>query len=793
MIETLWQDVRLSVRGLIRSRWVSVVAAGSLALGIAANTTVFSLVQAVEFPRLPYPDSQRILFVESRNDERGIAGMLVSAPDAADIASSAPTLEVSALAADQSSVLRVDGRAIRVSGRRVEPEFFDVLGLPAALGRTLGPQDRPGVILLGDGLWRSRFGSDRMIIGAPIRVDGDAVTVVGVMPPGFDPDADFWTPLAGSTAGHRRDDRQFMLFARVERTASIAAAGVELGAISRRLAAEHPATNRGWTMVPIELSRLHGRDARKPLLLLQAAVALVLLIACANIAHILLARGTRRRHEMAVRLSLGATRARLISALLMDAVVLSAAGGTLGLVLSMWGIDLARAIGGFPDVIDPRLNGLVLTFTSAVAMLTAVLCGIAPALRGSAVAPDTALRHGGRGGSGDSRGRLRAAMAAGQIAAALALSVCAVLMLQSLANRHRVDLGFEPRLAVRGEVMFAGERYSEPSAVRAAVEAILVDLASATDVTAAGASTWALPTGAGAQRQMTLPSDEDRLLPTTVRRGVEAVTPGYFDALGIPVKLGRAFTDADRRGTAAIVNDELAQHLWPGRSPVGELLRLGGAAEEAPIVTVVGVVGTVRRSPMHGTPVAIVYLPLAQYPNPGVAFTVRARHDVGQAASALEAAVARADAMLVPDNVRSIESQIAEFVAPLHLITFMLTAFGVAGVLLAALGVFGTMSYAVTERRQELAIRAALGAGSTSLLGLVLGSAVRITVIGILVGAVLAFASTRALGSYLFGVASGDPLTYTLVAVLLCGVSVGACYRPARLAASADPAALLRS
>lgn len=793
MFEMLRRDLWAAVRNSRHDPWVTAVAAGSLALGIAANTTVFSLVQAVEFPRLPYPEAHRIVVLESQNEERGVA-MLVSAPDAIDIAAAARTLETTALAGDQSSVFRVGGASKRVSGRRVSPGFFEVFGLPAALGRTMGAEDQQGVIVLSDSVWRSHFGADPGVVGSSVRLDGGVVTVIGVMPPRFDSDAHFWTPL-GSTSAHSRDDRQFRFFARMASTVSVGNARAELAELSRRLAVEYPDSNRAWLMVPIELSRLHGRDVRQSFLMLQGAVALVLLIVCANIANILLARATGRRHEMAVRQSLGATRGRLISTLVMDALVVSIFGGAAGLMLSVWAIPLVRALGGVPTAVEPELNALVLAFTTCVSAVTAAVCGIVPAVRASAVPAHGALREGGRGGALDPRGgRMRAALAAAQIAAALVLTVCAALMLQTLVERYHVGLGFEPRLAVRADVMFVGERYRDPAAIRATVDAIVRDLATRTDVTAAGASTWALPTGAGAQRQMTLPSDGDRLLPSSVRRALEAVTPGYFAALGIPVSLGRTFTEADREGGAAvaIVNEELARHLWSERNPIGERLRLGAAGEAAPIVTVVGVVRSVRRSPMHDAPMARVYLPFAQHPNPGVELTVRARHDVARVARALEGAVARADPLLVADHVRPVESEMAQFVAPLRLMTWLLTGFGAAGALLAALGVFGTMSYLVSLRRHELAIRAALGAHRASLLGLVLGSALRIGVLGLFAGVALAFAAARALNSYLFGVTARDPVTYTLAAVLLMAVCLAACYWPARTAAAADPAALLR-
>jgi putative ABC transport system permease protein len=398
----------------------------------------------------------------------------------------------------------------------------------------------------------------------------------------------------------------------------------------------------------------------------------------------------------------------------------------------------------------------------------------------------------GRGTRG--RSRLRSALVAAQIASALVLVTCGALMLRTLANRGHVDLGFDPRGAIRADLPLPPERYSDPAAMRTVVAATLDRLNRLPDVTAAGASTWALPTGAGAQRQFTLPRDADRALPGSIRRGVEAVTPAYFDALGASLKAGRFFSETDRDGTApvAIVNDELARRLWPDRSPLGERLRLGSATEVAPIVTVVGVVSTIRRSAMHDFVVARVYVPYAQYPNPAVTLVVRARGPVASSVRALQAAVSQTDAAFLLEGVRTVEEDLAQFVAPIRLITSILAGFGAAGLLLAALGVFGTMSYTVSQREREMAVRAALGADRGRLFRLVFWSALRMTAAGIAAGVVIAFAATRALAAFLFGVSPTDPVTFGGAIGFLTLVSFAACYRPAHTAATADPMVIFR-
>jgi putative ABC transport system permease protein len=794
VINAFRHDLAFALRSLLRGRLVSAIAVLSLAIGIAANTTAFSLVQALEFPNLIYPDASRIVFLESRNDARGIDEMMLSEPDARDIAAATRTLVAVSISAQQSSILRIGTAARRVQGRRVEPGFFDLLRVPPATGRVFSGDDDQGVIVLSDSLWREQFGADAAIIGQPIRLDGGVTTVVGVMPRLFDGDADFWTPLGRSIAGARRDDRQFELLARVAPGRTLDDVRVELTALSTRLAAERPETNRQWQMYATPLARLHGRDARQSFLLLQAAVGFVLLIACANIANILLARGVERRREIAVRIAIGASRGRLMASMMTEAIVLSAAGGALGVLASMWGIRFARSVGGFPDVIEPHLNLPVLAFVIAVTAATGVICGLAPALRASAVAPEPILREAGRGTTDRSVGRLGAALVVAQVAGALMLATCAALLLRSFINRERVTLGFEPRGAFRADVSLPFDRYGDPARIQQALDRIIAAASSDPAIAAAGVRTWALPTGAGAQRQFTLPRHGDAALAPGVRRNVDAVTPDYFRAMGMQMQRGRAFTNADRAGSepVAIVNEELARRLWPDGGAVGSVLRLGTPGEQAPVVAVVGVVATLRRSPMHDSPLATAYVPYAQYPNGTFTIVARGRGDAAAAVRAIETAVRSADGELLAENVKTLDADVGQFMAPLRFVTEVLTGFAAAAVLLAGLGVFGMMSYSVVQRYHEIAVRSALGADRAAILRLVLGGALRLTAAGVLIGALLSALAARALRVYLFGVTPTDPFTYAVVAAVLPLLSLAACWRPARAAAGVDPMALLR-
>lgn len=787
MVETLFQDVRLAIRGFQRNVGVTLLALASLAIGIAANATIFSLVQAVEFPQLIYPDASRIVFLESRNATRALDSMPTSAPDALDIAKAASTLEHATLTADQSSILTYGDRRLRVGGRRVGSDFFTVMRVAPQIGRALQAGDQPGVMVLSDATWRNEFGADPSVLNRAVRLDEGSVTIVGVMPPRFDADADFWTPLEASISSAPRDDRQFTMFARLADGRSLADAEHELHVISERLVRDHALTNAGWVTVPIALPHLHGRDSRGAFFMLQGAVTFVLLIVCANVANLQLALGTRRTREMALRLSLGAPRARLIRQLLTESLVLALGGGAFGVLLALWGIQLAKSIGGFPLEIQPALNLPVLTFTAGVSMLTGVLSGLMPALRASSTSPQTALRADDGRTSSDRRGRVRSALVALQIASAVVLVVCAALMTQTFENRQRVDLGFDATNAVQGSLSL-GSVGRDDATRRAAVDRLLVALTSNNNVQSAGASAWALPTGAGGERVIT------RTIPdgtTMIHRGsgAEAVTPDFFAALGVPLKAGRTFTNADSVGAApvAIINDTLARAMWGDASPIGQTLRLGATdAPNAPVVTVVGVVGSIRRSAMHNTTIARVYLPFAQHPSDAMTVTVRGRTDTTTAARALEAAVRAVDPTLLAEDVKTVEADLAQFIAPMRMITLLLATFGVIGLLLAALGVFGMMSYVVSQQERELAVRTALGATHFDIMTMVVRSALLVTISGIVPGILAALLAARTLQSLLYGVSATDPSTFVGVALFLAIVSLGACYRPARAAATVD-------
>ena len=582
------------------------------------------------------------------------------------------------------------------------------------------------------------------------------------------------------------------MFARLPDSVSFGDATREITAVSARLATDYPATNLGWEMFPTQLTRMHGQDSHGAFLLMQGAVAFVLLIACANIANILLARGTRRAHEMAVRIALGAGRTRLVRQLLTESLLLALAGGLVGTWLTLWGIRLARGLYEFPEAIDPSLNLLVLAFTASVSAITGVICGLFPALRASRVTPQMTLQsEGARGATSQAaRGWLRATLRGGTGRKRRVLATGAGLLVQSLINRQHVDLDSTP-LAPCARSRAVRRTIRERRRQRAPPRRCWIGC----DATGRQRRRCA---GLGARRRSRRPPAILAAWPRQRRRSTGApnrsASRPVASRMGVPIRQGRVFADARSAGAplVAIINEEFARQAWPGRN------RSATSSGSAPRIRrhrrrrSSASSASMRRSAMHGFVVSRIYVPYAQFPAANLSLVVRARGDVAPAMAAMQTAVRQTDASLVLDAERTVEADVAMFVQPVRFITVLFTAFGVTGVLLAALGVFGTMSYAVSQRQREMAVRAALGADRGDLFRLVLESGLRVTAVGLAGGVVAAIVTARALGSFLFGITPADPGTLAAVAAALAAVSLAACYRPAHIAASVDPMTVLR-
>jgi predicted permease len=811
-MQTLWQDLRFGARMLLKNPGLSIIALMTLMLGVGANTAIFSVVNGVLLKPLPYPDADRLVVLREASAAR--PEMPVSYPDLLDWRARQDVFEEVAASMVVGGVLTGAGEPERVFGRRVSENFFAALGVRPRPGRAFtAAEDRPGgerVTVISHGLWQRRYGGDPRLLGQKIEYNGERFTVVGVTPAGFDfygrdnANNDFFLPLgqlADQDYMQKRDSHPgITAVARMKPGVSLGQARAAMAAVAADLAREHPATNAGVGIALAPLIEDYVGDARPALGALTAAAALVLLIACANVANLLLARAAGRRREIALRLALGATRFRLARQLLTESLLLALGGGLLGLLLAVWGVELLTRLG--PEAL-PRLEGVtvdarVLGFTALVTLLTGVVFGLAPALRSTKAGLNEALKEGARGSQAQGSG-LRGALVAAEVALSLMLLVGAGLLLRSLHRLTRVDPGFDPRGVLTLRVRLPDARYRELSQITGFLERLLPRVASLPGVEGACLTT-AVPLGR---------SDENTLLiegqpppegpPAALTQWVSA---DYHRTFAVALLQGRYLTPHDRADAAPVVlvDEELARRHFPGHpigAVVGRRLRLDGEGE--PWREIVGVVRRVNHSGLDQRPRPQIYGPYEQMNRRWLAEVGRAM-DVAVKTSgepqALVGAIRREvqalDRELPLSHVRTMEEALSRSLAPRRFSLMLLAAFASVALLLSAVGVYGVVSYAAAERTREIGIRKALGAHDGDIVSLVIGQGMRPALGGVAAGLLAAAALTRLLSSLLFGVSAHDPLTLAVVAALLAGVSLAACWIPARRATKVDPTVALR-
>lgn len=796
----LSQDIRYALRSLSRAPGFSVVALLTLALGIGGTTAIFSIVDGVLLRPLPYSDSGRILRVARL--AAAVRGTTFSAGDYRDLKKSATLL--TAIAGFRADVVDMTGRGEprRVTGLQTTAAFFDVFDAPPLLGRMYHEAtDRPGtpVAVISESLWRQQFGADPNIAGVRIRLNGIPTEIIGVAPAfvrhPLKSDAWMLSPLDVPTSPFggdadktgSRDVNYFDVVARVSPARQVSDAVGELTAIGDRMARENPATNAEETLTGEVLASSMITNVRTAMFVLLGAMGFVLLIACANVAGLLIARGASRRREMAVRSALGAGRGRLVQQLLTESLVLAVGGGALGLLLSGWLVEalVALAPEDLPRLSEVGMDWRVAAFGCAATLIVGVLFGLTPAWQTSRPDLSTGLKDGGRGGT--TRSGLRSVMVVSQVALALVLSIAAGLMLTSFSRLRAVDPGFRVTEVVTVELLLPLARYNEADQRR--FYAGVLDRLQANPITAQSAMLFPFPFGGGnAQAQFTVVGQPAKPRGQQLAADLNSISPGYLKTAGLQLIKGRDFTSADDEAAAPVaLISESAVKEFNGRDPIGEQIDLGDP------VTVVGIVSDARRSSLAASPNAAVYLPFKQFVLPYMGAMVRTDRGAAAVARAVKAAVAELDPDLPMGDVRTMEQIIERSTGEPRFRSSLIACFAGLALVLAAVGVYGLISFTVTQRIPEIGVRLALGASPTQVFSHVIGDGLRLAVIGIVLGVVAAIGATTAIRGLLFNTEAVDPLIYGGLSLLLLTMAALACYVPARRAMRVDPLTALHS
>ena len=803
-METLWQDLRYGARMLARSPGFTTVAVLSLALGIGANTAIFSVLHAVVLQPFPYHEPDRIVTLWQTHRKEGGRRDQVSVANFLDWQERSQSFEAMAILRPYGLDYTGGDYPESIRSWLVSRGFFQILGVDALIGRTLVPEDyKPGndnVAVFSHGLWQRKFGAAPDVVGQRIVLDGEPFTVVGVMPPEFAfPDKhEIWAPFIVTEATRQTVHGAFLdAVARLKPGVTLAQAQAEMDAIAAQLRHEHPRRNEDVGVAVVPLPEQVIGHVRPALLLLLGAVGLVLLIACANVANLLVARSAQREQEFAVRTALGATRMRLMRQLLTESFLLAFLGGAGGLLLASWAASAIVSWGpsDLPRLDQVGLNPTVLGFGVAVSSLTAIVFGLIPALRLSPAEPFGSLKEGSRTAVGGRRQhRLRHVLVVGEVMVALVLLAGAGLLVRSFVRLMQVDLGFLPQRVLALQVFVFGGKYPDDRHRMQFFDDVLQRLASLPGVNSAGAASFLPFVDAQIEIKARFavegqPAPEPGQEPLA---NVTIATPGYFRTMGIPLRRGRLFGELDNLDSAPVVliNETLARRYWPDEDPIGRRIALShGGVQTREII---GVVGDVRQYGLLGQPVSEVFLPLRQAPFGSMTLLVRSAGDPLDLLAATKTAVWAVDKDLPFWSSAPMTHLIADSVADRRGLLLLLGLFAAMALCLAVVGIYGVISLLTAQRTREIGVRLALGAQRRDVLWLVLGQGMKLTFAGVALGLIGAVLSTRLLSSFLYGVKPTDPLTLAVVAALLTVVALLACYVPARRATRVDPMTALR-
>jgi putative ABC transport system permease protein len=806
---TLLHDIRYAIRMLLKQPGFTAVAVLALALGIGANTAIFSIVNAVLLRPLPYADPGQLVMVWMDYRVGGNKEDIHSWPAYVDYRDGNTTFASMAGYTNASLNLTGTGEPERILGASATASFWDVMRTPPLLGRVFTPEENTQgndrVIVLSHGLWQRRFAAQRSIVGQEIEVDGAKRTVIGVMPPAFrfpEKNTDFWVPLAISPELQAQRAAYWLtIVGRLKPGVTVEQARPEMEAIAKRLETQFPESNANTGVNLVSLRDQTVGRVRPALYVLLGAVALVLLIACANVANLLLSRAAAREREFAIRSAVGAGRAQIVRQLLVESVVLGVVAAAVGVGLAIFGLDALKAMlpADMPRVDQIGVDARVLGFTLAVSMVTAVAFGLVPALQASKPKLSETLKEaGGRSGSGGVRSRqVRRLLVIAEVALAIMLLVGAGLLIKSFNRLQSVDLGFRTDRMLTVELQLPPSKYGDGNARRPFHAALLERLANLPGVEGAAATTSILLTNTPNSGYFNI---EGRPTPRAGERievTIDSVSPNYHQLMGTPLLRGRAFTDADGPDAPRVVliNEAFARRFFAGEDPVGKRMNYGDNPDQTqnPWRTIVGVVADTRRNGFDREVRPESYIPLQQRPSGWTTYVIRTSSSQPTTlVSAVRSAVRQIDPDLPIFGIKTMDELMSETTAQRRLNTVLLGTFAGLALVLAAVGIFGVMNYSVTQRTQEIGIRLALGAQRGDVLKLVVGQGMMLALIGVAVGLFGAWALTRLLANMLYGVSATDPVVFVAVAGLLALVAVVACYLPALRASRVHPTVALR-